>query len=327
MFPAGAIVQIVGEPGMLKSFYAMDAGLSIAAGQSMFFGYPVVTHGPVVYIAAEGAGAFQYRVRAWCAAHDVNPLTIPFRVIPQAVDFRDPTFQAELLAIIKAVRPVLIIADTLSRCAPGAEENSATEMGEVISFCGTLQQPCGSTVAFVHHPPKHDPKGGGRGSGTIFGAIDTEMRITSDDEDGELERTILITCAKQKDDQRFPPLTLLGSVVPVHDEYGRPMAHDTGRAITSIVLRQQSTPGTEEAAEKAAAIDLEIDLTVLRVMRDHPEATNHKKLRDYAGLNQAAVDASVGRILRAGWAVPGKRGAPFEITLSGEQMLSSEVPF
>jgi hypothetical protein len=38
-------VQTVGEPGALKTFFMLDAGLSIASGQTDFFGYPVVKQG------------------------------------------------------------------------------------------------------------------------------------------------------------------------------------------------------------------------------------------------------------------------------------------
>lgn len=327
MIPQAGLGQIVGEPGTLKTFFILDAALSIASGQRSFFGYPITQQGVVLFIAAEGAGGLQYRVRAWCSEHRVNPLEIPFHVIPMPVNLRDPNAQQEIAAVVANLHPLLIVFDTLSRCTPGAEENSARDMGEVVGFCAEMQKGSGAAIVFVHHPPKSDPRGGGRGSGVVFGAVDTEIRISTDegDEDIQNERVITITCAKQKDDQKFPPLDLVGHVVPVCDLHGREMAHESGRAITSIVLRIAEPEDVERAAEKAAAADREIELRVLRIMSEHPAATNQKKLRDYAGLKQDVVNDAVGRILRAGLAVEGKRGQPFVLTDAGVKALG--IPF
>lgn len=329
MIPEAGLIQTVGEPGTLKTFFMLDVGLSIAANsQKDFHGYPVLKHGAVLFIAAEGAGAFPHRVRVWCYQHDVDPLTIPFRVIPMPVNLRDPSFQQELLAIVAELRPVLIVVDTRARCTPGAEENSAKEMGEVINFCSNLQEPSGATIAFTQHPTKADPKGGGRGSSVVFGALDTEFRITTEDDDTDVvgSRLITVTCVKQKDDLRPQPLILVGSVVPVRDLQGHEMVHESGRPIRSIVLRlADHGDAVDKAVEKAAAADHAIDLKVLRTMKEFPAATSQQKLRVYAQLNLNDVTGAVGRILRAGWAVQGKRGEPFTVTDAGIQTL--ETPF
>jgi len=75
----------------------------------------------VLYVAAEGAGAFQYRVRAWGAEHGEDVTTFPFRTITAPLNLRDPKFQAELEAIIDDVKPVLIFVDTLHRARRGRE--------------------------------------------------------------------------------------------------------------------------------------------------------------------------------------------------------------
>ena len=58
-------------------------------------------------------------------------------------------------------------------------------------------------------------------------------------------------CAKQKDDSPFPALKLVGSIVTVYDLEGREMAHDSGRAITSIVLRLANA---DDAADHAMVL-------------------------------------------------------------------------
>ncbi len=299
----------------------LDVGLSIAAGKQRFFGYTIVKQGAVLYIAAEGAGVFQYRVRAWCSEHEVDPLMIPFWVIPMPVNLRDPSCQQELLAIIAETHPILIVVDTVARCTPGAEENSARDMGEVIAFCSTLQQPSNATFAFVHHPPKGDPTGGGRGSGALFGAVDTEIRVATDGkaENAQGARAVEVTCAKQKDDLRPPPLKLVGRVVPVRDLQGQAMAHQSERPITSIVLGVASQAIAGEKAKKAAEVDRATDLKVLRTMHDDSAATSQLKLRASVGLNFGVVVESVSRIVSAGWATTGSRGQPYTLTDLGKK--------
>jgi AAA domain len=83
--PTGSLCQVVGEPETLKSFFMCHVGLTIASGAAKCFGHPVTHAGPVLYIAAEGGGAFQFRILGWCQEHDVDPLTVRFRVIPLPV--------------------------------------------------------------------------------------------------------------------------------------------------------------------------------------------------------------------------------------------------
>jgi uncharacterized protein YjhX (UPF0386 family) len=244
------------------------------------------------------------------------------------VNLRDPALQKELLAIVEKMQPLLIFVDTFSRCIPGADENSARDVGEAISFFSDLQKVSHATIAVVHHPPKNDPTGGGRGSGVMYGAVDTEIRIEADgeDEDVQVERPITVTCVKQKDDLRPPKLDLIGCVVPVRDLDGREMAHASGRAITSLVLRLvDGLDAAGKAETKLAAANHEIDLKVLRVMNDSPNATSQQRIRLYAGLKLDVVTASVGRILQKKWAIEGKRGEPFTITEAGREAL--ETPF
>ena len=305
----------------------LHASLAIASGQKSFFGFPVVQHGPVLYIAAEGASALQFRVRAWCTAHDVDPLSLSdtFRVINMPVNFRDPTFQQELRAIVDEMHPILIVPDTRARCTPGADENSSKDMGEVVNFCSQLQQTA-AAVAFIHHPTKKDPSGGGRGSGAIFGAIDTEIRLESSDAEDTLgDRQITVTCAKQKEDAPFPSLTLVGSVVPLCNLDGHEMAYESGRPITSLVLRLATSEDAEKVAEAKKQQQRQIDLRILRVMQQHPEATSQTKIRTLVKLQQNVVADAIGRVLGQQWAIEGDRGKPFQLTDLGRKQL--EPPF
>jgi hypothetical protein len=75
---------------------------------------------------------------------------------------------------------VLVVFDTLSRCIPGGEENSAKELGEAIAAANLIQQTTGATVQLLHHPRKDGASS--RGSGAGLGAVESEfwMKKTGD---------------------------------------------------------------------------------------------------------------------------------------------------
>lgn len=329
--PDAGLIQIVGQPGSLKTFFALDAALSIASAQPAFFGYPITQSGPVLYIAAEGGGAFQYRIRAWCQQRQVDPYALPFYVIPLPVNLRDEAAQQQLLAHVDALRPILIVVDTLSRCAPGAEENSAKDMGEVINFCTVLQQPSRAAVAFIHHPAKHSVSGGGRGSGVVFGAVDTEIQLSYTEDTDEAAqpsadgRVVTVTCAKQKDDQRPAQLELVGAVVPIVNDDGVELAHESGRAVTSLVLR--AVDGSDAVAarrQREQDAERQLDVSVIETLLRYPAATTHAKLRAYAKVKNSELVASVGRLLRAEWVVPLPRGQGYAVTDLGRRQVEQQ---
>jgi hypothetical protein len=113
---------------------------------------PVVKHGPVLYVAAEGGGAFQYRIQAWATEHSVDLTTVPFHSIVSPINLLDGTFQQELQAIVTDVQPILIIVDTLHRATPGAEESSSQDLGVVVNFATRLQalSPCAVMFPTTH---------------------------------------------------------------------------------------------------------------------------------------------------------------------------------
>jgi hypothetical protein len=56
---AGTLASLISEPGLGKSFIALDLALSIASGQPTFVGFPLRVSGPVVYVVGEGGGRFK----------------------------------------------------------------------------------------------------------------------------------------------------------------------------------------------------------------------------------------------------------------------------
>jgi hypothetical protein len=68
----------------------------------------------------------------------------------------------------------MFVVDTLARVMTG-DENSAKDMGVIIESVDYIRQQTGCHVMLIHHPNKSGTSA--RGSGNVFGAIDTEMWV------------------------------------------------------------------------------------------------------------------------------------------------------
>jgi hypothetical protein len=154
---------LIGHPGSGKSVLAPHLAYAVAQGRPVLGRR--VKPGPVIYLAAEDGKGMKARVRAlrrrWGDAPD-------FHLIPVALDLLTPGSRelAELLAFIKAVRPVLIVIDTLAKSFPGLRENEGEDMGRVVRVARDLTGICDSAVLSVHHIAKDagaapTPKGNG----------------------------------------------------------------------------------------------------------------------------------------------------------------------
>ena len=80
-----------------------------------------------------------------------------------------------LTRMLGRVRPNVIVVDTLARYAEGVEENSATEMGRVVSVVDQFAKRLGATVILVHHTARGTSHA--RGSVALKGALETAIRL------------------------------------------------------------------------------------------------------------------------------------------------------
>jgi len=140
----------VGDGGVGKSFIMMALALAVAGGDPTFLGLPIKKHGPVLYVDEENSAQLVLqRLNAlgldkgrhlpnleflWYSGVDL--LGEPEKLLEEALD----------------MEPALIVVDSLSRVAIGAEENSNPDMtrlmrGGVIP----LARETGAAVVLVHH--------------------------------------------------------------------------------------------------------------------------------------------------------------------------------
>ncbi|HMH48517.1 MAG TPA: AAA family ATPase [Solirubrobacteraceae bacterium] len=191
--------MLYGAAGALKSFLALSWSLSIASG--LPWGGRPVTQGAVLYIASEGFSGLLRRVDGWCeATGQQRPDAIRF--LPEIVNFLDPHDSARAHATLAGMDPppVLVVVDTLARAAPGADENSAKDMGKLVAEIDRVRAPIGAASLAIHHVGVQGDRE--RGSSSLRGAADA-MHLLKRDGAG-----LRLQCTKMKDAEPVGPLSL-----------------------------------------------------------------------------------------------------------------------
>jgi hypothetical protein len=193
LIPEGALVVPFGPPKSGKTFLVLSFCLHVAAGLP-WFGM-AVKQGAVVYIAGEGTGGLTFRLRAMRGRYGIS-VDAPFWIRERAVNFRLEAEVTELATMIRATVGneliAMVVIDTLARAMPGADENSAQEVGVVIAGCDRLRDVLGCAVVAVHHSGK-DAARGARGTSALRGAWDTALEITGSG------KRVTMTVADQKE--------------------------------------------------------------------------------------------------------------------------------
>lgn len=175
VLPSEGIAAIYGQSGSGKSFLVLDMLAAIAAGRP-WFGCRVKP-APVLYVALEGEAGIAQRIQAHQKRH--GPLAPGFRFLLQPLDIRKQGDRADIITAAKAAGLAggVLCVDTLSRAAPGMDENAPDDMGQVIDGLKALQAEIGGLVLAVHHSGKDATKGM-RGHSSLIAALDAALEVT-----------------------------------------------------------------------------------------------------------------------------------------------------
>jgi putative DNA primase/helicase len=229
VLPATGFAAVYGPSGSGKSFLALDLCAAIAEGYE-WFGRRV-TAAPVAYVCLEGEAGLSKRAKAW-SVRNRRGLPARMRFITQPLDLRQSDDVADLSAAVVAAggRGGLLVIDTLNRAAPGADENTSSDMGELIEASKELQRRTGGVVLLVHHTGKDGTKGL-RGHSSLYAALDAAIEVNRTDDRREW------SIAKSKDDADGERTAFALRVVELGDD-------EDGEPITSCIVEPDENAPT-----------------------------------------------------------------------------------
>ncbi len=241
VLPRQHVGMVYGASGSGKSFIVLDMCMAHARG-IQWRGLSTSQCG-VTYVAAEGAGGFVKRVKAYAQHHNVDMADIApwFGVIDGAPDFMDVEEVRRVKAAIDAriqatgIPMGLIVLDTLSRVTPDADEQSK-EMGVALDLATRLAKSTGALVLIIHHSGK-DATRGARGWSGMKAAMDVELEVARADDHG-LVRCLTVSKSKDGEDGQQFFFSLEGVELGVDADLN---------VISSAVCRVVEPPTADEA--------------------------------------------------------------------------------
>ncbi|MFD8465513.1 AAA family ATPase [Streptomyces cyaneofuscatus] len=275
------VARIVGPPGSMKSFIAID--MSAHVGMGMPWRGNDVKKGPVIYLLAEGSKGAKKRKQAWEKHHRRRMENVLF--LGRAIQVLGDEWDV-FVEVCKRVKPVLVVLDTQSRITAGSDENSndSTAFNRV----DDIRKVTGACVFVVHHPPK-DGKGG-RGGSVWIGGLDTELWVEKKGKVATGDCIVTLENEKQKDEADGLKLQFSPKVIDLGVD-------EKGKRRTSVVLVNPDVGAI--AASELSTIE-----RVFRAIRDAqvpPTATEISKavgiknVRNYLGdLEKAGKIEAVG---------------------------------
>lgn len=162
------------ETGTGKSIYTLALCYAIASGEPLFGKYPVSHQGKVIYVDEENSeDIIKERIAGLCARKDVPIMFLHM----QQVKLDKGPFLDLLEKLVDEIHPELIVFDSLI-CFHNKDENSNSEMRDIMRDCGKRLCNKGPAVLFQHHLGKNT--GTSRGAGDIVSAVDLELKLTKD---------------------------------------------------------------------------------------------------------------------------------------------------
>ncbi|WP_157695086.1 AAA family ATPase [Nakamurella panacisegetis] len=182
----GTVALLAGYYGSLKSFIALDMFACAATGFA--WNRREVEPGKVLYIAGEGAYGLHQRLNAWEEYRQTEIPSEGFQVLPEAVNLGDDNAVREVADLITAERFRYVAVDTLAKCMPAMDENSARDMGIAVTNLYRLRAATVSgTVLAVHHTGKD--RSTIRGSSALEAGVDCVYKTEGDASLVQLTRT------------------------------------------------------------------------------------------------------------------------------------------
>ena len=191
---------LFGETGSYKSFLMVDLACCVATGEPQWLGHDIRLHGPVLYVAAEGADSIAERCDAWTAQHGGELVPDSFHVKQSPAQLTDDDAMASLLQWVEHHKPVLVFFDTFSKSIVGSDESDNSNINDVLVAVDRIKERnAGITVILVHHPG-HTNKTRERGASALPAGVDARILVERQD-----DLLAKLSNPKQKRGKQFEP--------------------------------------------------------------------------------------------------------------------------
>ncbi len=162
----GGTNMIVGPSGSGKSFLALDFAAKSAQDTN------------VIYIVGEGLLGYASRWESWKEHHGGKSANLWF--YPQPLDFSNHNEVAVFVDMVSSKKPALVIVDTVARCSGHYDENSTTDMNQLIGESDFIRRELNTSILLVHHTG-HEKKHRMRGSSVLYSAADAVLMVSTSD--------------------------------------------------------------------------------------------------------------------------------------------------
>ena len=244
LIPEGSINVLHGTGGTKKTFLMLDWMLSAAHG--LKWQGRTVMPGRVLYIAGEGSGGLKKRIRVWGEAHNIDPTTPNFIVMPEAFNlYKLERKQIPNVALaLERAGIDYIVVDTLHRSSAGSSENDSGDISVVYDNAVAIAGgPEGASIWFLHHDSR-EGKVGGRGSSAIRDDADVSVQIKVS---GKLQS--LLHADKLKEAEEFEPILLSFGVLGEGNLSSLYISHTGSPDIELVDNWDKKKPGDKKTAE------------------------------------------------------------------------------
>jgi hypothetical protein len=204
----GEVTVLAGDSGIGKSFLTQALGHAVASGETLFLGRKLLHNGLVMYVDEENSESLiVQRIKAlglkpehyenfeYISYGGVNLFAAPGLLLEQAID-TDPT---------------LIVLDSQSAVALGAEENSNDDMTKLYKRAiKPLARETGAAVIVLHHVPKDGQVP--RGAGAIKAQADLALTALKTETSGIIFDRFNIFASKGRRQVKGIKVQITGSV-------------------------------------------------------------------------------------------------------------------
>jgi hypothetical protein len=313
------------ESQSFKSFITLHMAHCIATGRA-FCGQDVVKSGPVVFVIGEGRGGYHRRLKATIDKHGE---TKDIYLIEAQPNISQEEQLLIVMSTVEELAPALIVFDTFSALAIGSDENSNTDIAEVMARVRDAGRKVGASTIIVHHTGK-DASKGSRGASAFSANADFIYKLVRQKD------TLFTTLSAEKMKDAEPPkaVTIELEVVDIG------ISDHKGEAFTSLAVCGYEVSTSRDGKDKrnstkeksAAQIMRENILDAMTQLNiEYSDDPTKQKQRGHSNyvVYKLSVEAIKSAILETGGCVPdgGSKGNEAKMNTNDRNTFNRQITY